>query len=100
MENKLKPCPLCNGIAEVHQRNRFEYLVKCRNTTSCGIRLPNYNYFTSEENAIKAWNTRPSESQKNKLIEEVMSNIRLCYYKNISEIYDDLCKFKQSKEGE
>jgi len=60
--DKLKPCPFCGGEAEVlldessDYREHWEWYVSCIN--DCPM------YFKSEEEAIKAWNTRTKESEK------------------------------------
>lgn len=63
---KLKPCPFCGGEAytytayNVSKGVRREYwLAHCK---ECGLNYPQHKkYCFSEEQAIKAWNTRAGE---------------------------------------
>lgn len=53
----LKPCPFCKSDdLSVHFDDGFSYYVWCGN---CGSQTDN-NHLTKKE-AIKAWNTRPTE---------------------------------------
>lgn len=66
---KLKPCPFCGGEAytytayNVSKGVRREYwLVHCK---KCGLNYPQHKtYCFSEEQAIKAWNTRRGETNE------------------------------------
>jgi len=62
MEDKLLPCPFCGGEAKLHSKreNNHSQSVLC---LKCDIRLPVWDdeYYTSKDNAIKAWNTRVGE---------------------------------------
>ena len=53
MNNKLLSCPFCDGEAVVSSR---EFQVYCN---SCGARTT--MMFSTDEEAIKAWNTRSGE---------------------------------------
>ena len=53
MSEKLRKCPFCNGEAVVV--HEFEnYSVECVNCKS------GTSFFTSEQEAVDFWNTRPS----------------------------------------
>ena len=64
MADKLKPCPFCGGDAgtiEVFAYGRVAgYFVSCE---KCGCQLKSY---TSNQNAIKAWNKRKGDEDKPK----------------------------------
>jgi hypothetical protein len=63
---KLKVCPFCGEDADIQWISNHEYRAYCLNEM-CGITLPNEDTrlsFTSEENAIKAWNTRNGERKE------------------------------------
>lgn len=62
-EVNLKPCPFCGGEATLrHTKDREGkmygelWIVSCE-ARSCYIR-PCTSFYTSEEEAIEAWNTR------------------------------------------
>lgn len=62
-ENELKPCPFCGGEAVVKPDYRYQtsrYICEC---LSCGVE--NARVFDSEEDSIKAWNTRPAQREVN-----------------------------------
>ena len=56
---KLKPCPWCNGIADVIFELATEspgYMVICP-STDCPVR-PRTNHYAEKVEAIAAWNKR------------------------------------------
>ena len=69
---ELKTCPFCGGKAELKQDIRYPksgeyagesvkaYEIICPNY-DCAIYNADNTYFLSEEDAVKAWNTRQSE---------------------------------------
>lgn len=70
MKIELKPCPFCGQMPEIRQDYRYPrpecnrtkaYEVICMNW-DCPIYKADYNYYFSEADAIKAWNTRAGES--------------------------------------
>jgi hypothetical protein len=54
MENKLKPCPCCNGVADMVVRGGYPacFFIHC---LDCGLRTL---YGQNEEKAVNTWNTR------------------------------------------
>ena len=53
---KLKSCPFCGVLPNMLGISKHQYYVECG---KCKLQLPvDEYYFTSEENAIKAWNKR------------------------------------------
>ncbi len=63
MTDKLKPCPFCNGEAEMVESFLYGkvkgYLVSCKKCM-CETRL-----YSSKQNAEKAWNRRADNEQSN-----------------------------------
>ena len=55
---KLKPCPFCGSLGEVHKkRNLDTYIVECTNNSCPASYMIGYDYECIEE-AVEAWNTR------------------------------------------
>lgn len=60
MNEQLKKCPFCGGEGETFQdeeQTRYKWAIRCENLC---VEMPNEieAWFTSESNAIKAWNIR------------------------------------------
>ncbi len=60
---ELKPCPFCGSEATIipvyHQyAEDTGYGIVCINRTICGVLPKSDMYFSSEQEAIKAWNIR------------------------------------------
>lgn len=60
-KDDLAPCPFCGSEADIECQGKSAWVVGCMNK-SCEVFLPTYSWFTSRENAINAWNTRPAMS--------------------------------------
>ena len=58
----LKPCPFCGGEATRTTMRRFKY-VSCENS-DCSIVVEAGAFFSREEEAIAAWNTRTGEDER------------------------------------
>lgn len=70
-KEELRECPFCGGEAKVWQGNKsYHWAIECNR---CDIDMPSAedSWFTSEANAIKAWNTRPSPKGEGE-IEEII----------------------------
>lgn len=68
---EIKPCPWCGKIPKIYKnRNKFinsnppheVWFGKCIND-SCKIRPYTLVYYKTEQEAIKAWNTREGKSK-------------------------------------
>ena len=74
MTDRLRECPFCGGEVYVSREDCYgniddNYLVHC---DECGLQFGFINQFESEEEAIKAWNTRkPMDRIVEQLEEEV-----------------------------
>ncbi len=60
-KKELLDCPFCGSEADIECQGKSAWVVGCMNK-SCEVFLPTYSWFTSRENAINAWNTRPAMS--------------------------------------
>ena len=61
MTDKLKPCPFCGQQVDiVKDDDIYLYRVRCNGTQTCPI----FIYTDTEEDAIKAWNTRCNKGVK------------------------------------
>ena len=59
---KMLPCPFCGNVAYI-EKGKHGYKAACF-TIRCALLPPMpHDYFTSEEEAVKAWNTRSAPSQ-------------------------------------
>ena len=56
-EPELKPCPFCGNCAIVIE-SLYGYQIKCRSIMECGAMTET---FDTEEEAIEAWNRRPTD---------------------------------------
>ena len=57
-EIELKPCPFCEGKAEITSYHNAAIFVQC---TDCYATFP---HFDSKEEAIEAWNRRADNEQR------------------------------------
>ena len=57
-KEELKQCPFCGGEAHVGTVTKILYCVGCLDTNCMGKTW--HKSFTSKDDAIEAWNTRPS----------------------------------------
>ena len=93
MKNEdLKPCPFCGGEAvcdTVKPNDCNNYVVSCLSQEGCAgaIYIPDAYY--SEQEAIKAWNTRPSLSVEE--IEEVVKD-KMSEFWIISQSTKEVCR--------
>ena len=69
-EYNLKPCPFCNGDAELcwggngDARAKGMAFVKCKECGAIGRKvILDYNYCTNDE-AVKAWNERREDDKE------------------------------------
>lgn len=62
MSEELKPCPFCGGEATRTTMRRFKY-VSCENS-DCSMVVEAGAFFSREEDAIAAWNTRTGEDER------------------------------------
>ena len=62
-KKELLNCPFCGSEADIECQGKSAWEVECMNE-SCGVFLPLDSWFTSRDNAINAWNTRPSDNLK------------------------------------
>ena len=62
---KLKPCPFCEGKAEVKLHPISKYYRSGCYTIGCRAQIANDFDRDSEKEAIKAWNTRACDTSKN-----------------------------------
>lgn len=62
--DELKPCPFCGGIAVIRKdEERINpFFVRCGNI-DCKM-VVGTNYFSTEEEAIEAWNGRVSDDKR------------------------------------
>ena len=64
-ETELKPCPFCNGQAEMiktpHIPRGTDYTPRCKHTWCCG-RLT--KKWVRKEDAIRFWNRRADNEQR------------------------------------
>lgn len=61
---KLKPCPFCGSLGEVHKKkNLGTYIVECTNNSCPASYMIGCDYESIKE-AIEAWNTRQGRSVK------------------------------------
>jgi len=60
MNKELKPCPFCGGDVVLNKFDDPWAVFKCvnKNEIACFVGV-SFNFVTSEEEAIKAWNRRP-----------------------------------------
>ena len=63
---ELKPCPFCGGTAKIKTHSFFNSKEDCFADHSYGIRCSccfaeSYQFYTTEERAIEAWNRRAEE---------------------------------------
>ena len=74
METKLLPCPFCGSIATMA---RFDWMfwVICDNP-ECLASVPGQD-FTSEADAITAWNTRALSERHQRLVEAAREFLRV-----------------------
>ena len=69
MTEELKPCPFCGGEAEVRMFTATLIFVQCKNC------LAGSTAFSTDEEAVTAWNKRWTLSKKlRKVIRECLKN--------------------------
>jgi Lar family restriction alleviation protein len=76
MNNKLKPCPFCGGKVYIDNEDCYGYehidfFVHCDN---CSLQFGFASQFETEEDAVKAWNTR---KPIDKVIEQLEELVRI-----------------------
>lgn len=73
----LKKCPFCGWEVDVKEQTRFcndkMYYVECRNNL-CAT-MPSTEFCSSEEEAIKSWNTRTPLERVVERLEKEKSNL-------------------------
>jgi ssDNA-binding Zn-finger/Zn-ribbon topoisomerase 1 len=74
-EITLKPCPFCGNEADLIRPASTLHCVKCSNQ-NCDVR-PKTVYHNSVIEAIKAWNSRPSQEPLTELKDRVVEAGRL-----------------------
>lgn len=75
MNKELKPCPFCGWDAIVLQNDEGYYYVGCKNAECRGYVFYSYVYYSTQERAIEAWNTR---KPMDKVVEQLEENKILC----------------------
>lgn len=80
MQNKLLPCPFCGGEAEtrkgLHELDNWVHCLVCRSKSGS---------FTTEETAIKRWNTRkPME----RIVEQLEKMKAYAFYDEVGVLDD------------
>jgi Lar family restriction alleviation protein len=85
MKEKLKRCPFCGGEAGIYQAGKNGILSKHKwyaECIKCAVGLPPFanEYYTSKEEAIKAWNARPEIDVEG--IEEIIASTMAEHFKD------------------
>jgi Lar family restriction alleviation protein len=76
VKDKLKPCPFCGGKAYISNEDCYGYehddfIVNC---DECNLQFGFASQFETEEDAVKAWNTR---KPIDKVIEQLEELVRI-----------------------
>lgn len=93
-EKTLLPCPFCGGEAHVELHRFYEEKTKDFTSKTYGVICDNCHtsgrqFYESEEEAIKAWNTRKPMQEIVKKLEE---------WKNSSQDSLEKCAFEKAIE--
>ncbi len=73
LDERLKPCPFCNGDAQI-VGDLYCY-VEC---TDCGVNFSHdHEYEGDEDAAIEKWNSRSIESHNESLIQSLLSSVKM-----------------------
>lgn len=95
MQNdKLLPCPFCGGEAFVDTHKFWDVEAKDFTVKTYGVRCyecqaGTMQYFRTEEDAIKQWNTRKPMEQ---IVEQLESEKEATYNRCIKGMYDAMFK--------
>ncbi len=63
MSNKLKPCPFCGGKPNLYKGENGGFFHLCMIDGDAMVKIES-RYFRSEEEAIKVWNRRVNDVQR------------------------------------
>ena len=64
MENKLKPCPFCGGVAtQIYSINADTYVYGCYTSGCMGNAHNHIKRFKTDKEAAEAWNRRANENR-------------------------------------
>ena len=63
MGAKLKPCPFCGSEADAFHNTKFGWQVSCENDDCFMNQIIVHDFFSFEEEAIRAWNRRTDANE-------------------------------------